>query len=176
MKLGSGVTFFKVRPDDNGKSQVTCIICKSKGRCRCEKLEQETRNRPEWRRVFAGVARMSKLGNAGERRLQRRYNVCLAVHFRVFNGGTLSRWRTGETCDMSTEGLKLQYRQPLKSNALLEMVVDWPVKQADLYPIWLRAVGRVVRSHAEYTAVRMHFCEMITEKVTTQLADAASNS
>jgi hypothetical protein len=114
--------------------------------------------------------------NLGEQRLGRRYKICLAVRFRVTDGTTLSKWRNGKTCDVSTEGLKLQYRQRLKSNALLEMVIDWPVKQDDLYPICLRAVGRVVRSHAEYATVRMSFCKMVIEKATTQLAEAASGS
>jgi hypothetical protein len=114
--------------------------------------------------------------NLGERRLGRRYKICFAVRFRVIDGTTLSKWRTGKTCDVSTEGLMLQYRQPLNSNALLEMVIDWPVKQDDLYPIWLRAMGQVVRSHAEYAAVRMLFCEMVIEKATTQPLTAASNS
>lgn len=114
--------------------------------------------------------------NLGERRLCRRYKICLAVRFRVTDGTTLSKWRTGKTCDVSTEGLMLQYRQPLNSNALLEMVIGWPVKQDDLYPIRLRAMGEVVRSHAEYAAVRIHFCEMVIEKATTQLTDAGSSS
>jgi hypothetical protein len=114
--------------------------------------------------------------NLGERRLGRRYKICLAVWFRVTDGTTLSNWRSGKTCDMSTQGLRLQYRQRLKSNALLEMVIDWPVKQDDLYPIWLRAVGRVMQSDGEYAAVRMHFCKMVIEKATAQLAEAASSS
>jgi hypothetical protein len=35
MKLGSVMALFKLMPYYNKKHKVICIICKSKGRCRC---------------------------------------------------------------------------------------------------------------------------------------------
>jgi PilZ domain len=116
------------------------------------------------------------MGNAGERRQHRRYKVGLAIQFRVSEGRTLSKWRVGRTCDMSTGGVIFRCGQPLPVNAHIEMIIDWPSKQDNRYPICLRAAGHVVRRHGRMMAVRMTFCQMYIEKATFPPGAAASNS
>ena len=116
------------------------------------------------------------MGDAGERRLSRRYKLRLAVQFRVSEGRTLSRWRAGRTCDMSTSGVIFRCGQPLPTNSHIEMVINWPSQRDDLQPICLRAAGQVVRSHGRKVAVRMTFCRMVIETATSPPKTAASGT
>ena len=104
------------------------------------------------------------MGKAEERRLRWRYKVGLPVQFRVTEGKTVSRWRTGRTCNVSTSGVLFRCAQNLPENAHVEMIIGWPAKQGDLYPISLRAAGDVVRIRGRKIAVRMTFCRMVIEK------------
>ena len=103
------------------------------------------------------------MGDAAERRLSRRYKIRLPIQFRVSEGRTISRWRRGRTCDVSTRGIVFRSGQPVPAHAQVEMIVDWPSKRDDLYPITLRAAGHVVRSEGRKIAVRMTFCRMVIE-------------
>jgi c-di-GMP-binding flagellar brake protein YcgR len=115
------------------------------------------------------------MGNTGERRQSRRYKIGLTLQFRVSEGRTISRWRAGKTCDMSTGGLVFRCGQELPVNAHIEMIIDWPSKQ-DEQPICLRAAGHVMRRQGRKIAVRMTFCRMVIEKPAMAPKAAASNS
>ena len=43
-------------------------------------------------------------------------------------GGTIPKWRTGSTCNMSTRGVSFHCGEPLPLSAHIEMVLDWPVR------------------------------------------------
>src|SRR5262252_6120521 len=90
-----------------------------------------------------------------ERRLNQRYDVHLPIHFRVSQKGVTSRWGTGITCDISSNGVSFRCRRPLPVGAHVEMIIDWPARHDDSYPIDLQATGFVVRSTATRAAVRM---------------------
>ena len=113
------------------------------------------------------------MGNSGERRLSGRYKVGLAIQVRGSEGRTVSRWRTGKTCDISTSGVMFRCGQTLPVNAQVEMIIDWPAKQDNLYPIFLLAAGDVVRIRGRKMAVRMSFCRMVIEKAPTKPMVAA---
>ena len=115
------------------------------------------------------------MGKTGERRLSRRYKIGLAIQFRVSDGRTMSKWRAGRVCDMSTRGINFRCGQLLPVNAQIELVVDWPVKYDDRSPICLRAAGYVVRSHGRKTSVRMTFCRMVIETATSSVGTTDSN-
>ena len=115
------------------------------------------------------------MGNVGERRLSRRYKVGLAVQFRVSEGRSISRWRSGKICDMSTSGVVFRCSQPMPVNSHIELIIEWPSKQDDLHPICLRAAGHVVRSHGRKVAVRMTFCRMVIERAVAAPRAAAFN-
>jgi hypothetical protein len=46
MKLGSVIALFKLVPGYNKKCKVICILCKSKGRCRCGTVDRWTPQPP----------------------------------------------------------------------------------------------------------------------------------
>ena len=90
-----------------------------------------------------------------ERRTGRRYDLRLPIHYRISQKGGVPRSGTGMTCDISTGGLSFRCRRPLNPGAHIEIVVNWPAKFGDLYPIDLQITGFVVRSDGNRTAVRL---------------------
>jgi hypothetical protein len=104
-----------------------------------------------------------------ERRTSNRYDVRLQVHYRVSQRGGMDRSGTGTTYDMSSSGLSFRSRKPLPIGAHLEMVIEWPARYEDIYPIDLQATGFVVRSENGRTAVR------VTSRKFRVLADSAQS-
>ena len=92
---------------------------------------------------------------AGERRRNRRFHLRLPIHYRVSLKGEPPRSGSGMTLEMSTTGLSFRSRRALPVGAHVELVVDWPAKFRDAYPIDLQITGFVVRSENGRTAVRM---------------------
>jgi hypothetical protein len=90
-----------------------------------------------------------------ERRRNRRYELRLPLHYRVANKGSLPLSGSGNTCDLSSSGLSFRCRRPLPVGAHIEIVVDWPSKYADLYPIELHVTGFIVRSLGGRIGVRV---------------------
>jgi PilZ domain len=90
-----------------------------------------------------------------ERRASNRYDVRLPIHYRISQRGGIERSGTGTTFEMSSTGLSFRSRKPLPIGAHLEMIVEWPARYGDLYPIDLQATGFVVRSESGRTAVRV---------------------
>jgi hypothetical protein len=92
---------------------------------------------------------------AGERRATRRYDLHFPVHYRVSQKGALVRFGTGMTCELSANGLSFRCRKPLPVGAHIEIMVDWPAKYGDIYPIALQITGFILRSDGARTAVRL---------------------
>ena len=90
-----------------------------------------------------------------ERRASNRYDVRLQVHYRVSQRGGMDRSGTGITYEMRSNGLSFRSRKPLPIGSHLEMVIEWPARYDDVYPIDLQATGFVVRSENGRTAVRV---------------------
>jgi c-di-GMP-binding flagellar brake protein YcgR len=90
-----------------------------------------------------------------ERRQNARYDLRFPLHYHVSQKGVISRSGSGLTADISTTGVSFRCRKPLPEGAHVEMVIDWPAKYGDLYPVDLLITGFVVRSDAARTAVRM---------------------
>ena len=92
---------------------------------------------------------------AGDRRRNKRYELRLPLHYRLSLKGEAARTGSGLTLDMSTAGVSFRSRRPLPVGSHIEMVVNWPEKYADIYPIDLQVTGFVVRSDSNRTAIRM---------------------
>jgi c-di-GMP-binding flagellar brake protein YcgR len=90
-----------------------------------------------------------------ERRETRRYDLHLPIHYRVSQKGTITRWGTGTTREISTSGLSFRTRKPLPVGSHVEMIVDWPAKYSEEQPMDLQLTGFVVRSDGSRTAVRV---------------------
>jgi len=92
---------------------------------------------------------------AQDRRVAKRYELHLPIHFRISQKGLVARWGTGTTREMSTTGLSFRTRKPLPIGSHVEMIVDWPAKSVDDQPIDLQLTGFIVRSDGNRTAVRV---------------------
>ncbi len=92
---------------------------------------------------------------SGERRTARRYSLHLPLHYRVSQKSALVRAGSGMTCEISASGLSFKCRKPLPVGAHIEILVDWPAKYADIFPISLQVTGFVLRSESSRTAVRL---------------------
>jgi hypothetical protein len=92
---------------------------------------------------------------ADDRRIGRRYTVHLPLHYRVSEKGVMARQGTGTTRDMSTNGLSFRCRRSLPVGAHIEIIIDWPARLADSYPVDLQLTGFVVRSEGGRVAVRI---------------------
>ena len=92
---------------------------------------------------------------AQERRETKRYELHLPIHYRVSQKGSVARWGTGVTREISTTGLSFRTRKPLPIGSHVEMIVDWPAKYSEDQPIDLQLTGFIVRSDSHRTAVRV---------------------
>jgi len=93
--------------------------------------------------------------SAPDRRVNQRFPIHLPIHFRISQKGESSRWGSGITCDISAGGVSFRCRRPLPPRAHIEILIDWPAKYDDTYPIDLRGTGFIVRTDGTKTAVRM---------------------
>ncbi len=93
--------------------------------------------------------------NSIERRLNRRYDLHLPVHYKVSQKGGSPAIGTGTTKEMSTNGLSFRCRRALPVGAHVELVIDWPARYGDMNQIDLVLTGFVVRADTTRAAVRI---------------------
>jgi hypothetical protein len=94
-------------------------------------------------------------GTIIERRGHLRFDLRLPLRYRVSQKGAAPYTGTGITQDLSVNGISFRCRKPLPVGAHVELLVDWPAKHADLYPVELQVTGFILRSTSGKTAVRM---------------------
>jgi len=90
-----------------------------------------------------------------DRRASKRYDIELAVHFRVFVSRHMVHTGKGKTANMSSRGVLFRSGTPLTPGVNLELTVIWPVLFENRFPLQLRILGRVVRQDDRGTAVRV---------------------
>jgi hypothetical protein len=104
-----------------------------------------------------------------ERRTGNRYTVRLPIHYRISQRGGLERSGTGTTYELSSNGLSFRARKPLAIGSHLEMVIEWPARYGDIYPIDLQATGFVVRNDNGRTSVKVTSRKF---RILTQMAES----
>ena len=90
-----------------------------------------------------------------DRRDTTRYELRLPIHYNVSEKGALPRAGSGTTCDMSTGGLSFRCRRTLPVGAHIELLIEWPSRYGEIYPIDLLVTGFVVRSDGGKTGIRV---------------------
>ena len=98
-----------------------------------------------------------------DRRCRRRYDLDLAVHFKVMKNYLVTHTGAGRTLNMSSKGIAIQTADTLKPGSYVEISVAWPVMLNQSCPMKLVVSGRVVRSNGESTAVAMDRYEFRTQ-------------
>ena len=90
-----------------------------------------------------------------DRRVNRRYEVHLPVHYRVSQRGFFPLEGTGTTRDMSSVGLSFRCRRPLPVGGHIELCIDWPARPDAATPLELVLTGILIRSDGGRSAVRI---------------------
>lgn len=65
----------------------------------------------------------------------------------------------GATRNISSRGLMVETGEALLPGEELDLVVDWPIKLENLYPLELRVSGRVLRITPAGTVLKISRCE-----------------
>jgi hypothetical protein len=107
-----------------------------------------------------------------DRRSSRRYPINAALEYRfvlkrkAVNG-------TGETVNLSGDGVLFKTANPLPSGVLIELSVAWPARLDNLIGLKLHVVGKIVRNDGGFTAVMFRSHEFRTRKSATHNSQAA---
>ena len=100
------------------------------------------------------------------RRKKTRFPVQRELRYKVLDGKTVVAHGTGATLDISSNGASFRPAEPLeplKSGALIELSISWPVWLGDETPIRLVIFGKVVRSMADWAACAIDQHEFRTQ-------------
>jgi hypothetical protein len=89
-----------------------------------------------------------------DRRNRRRFGLHLSLRYRHLEKRVEHSWNEGITRDISRGGVAFKGGQALPVGSLVELRIDWPVRQEGR-PIDLHATGIVVWSASGKTAVRI---------------------
>ena len=108
-----------------------------------------------------------------DRRDRRRYDMDLSVHYKVVKHYQVCQSGTGKTINFSGGGVAFEGGEALKPGSSVELAIAWPVMLNSSCPLKLVVTGKVVRSSAALTAVRMERYEFRTQGVRAMQARAA---
>ena len=108
-----------------------------------------------------------------EQRQSHRFNVRMAIRYRVSLKGTDGRWHTSVTRDMSKDGVSFKTRQPLPIGAHVELRIEWPARYDTSSQVDLLATGFVVRSDHSQTGVRISSHRFLVSQLSTELTKTA---
>ena len=89
-----------------------------------------------------------------DRRAKRRYDLRLAIQFRISRSGKTSPWFTADMVDMSSSGVSFRCETTCPVGAYVEMLIDWPVQREDMNSLSVTATGVVVRNKRGRVAAR----------------------
>jgi PilZ domain len=99
----------------------------------------------------------------GDRRSRRRYPIDLVVQYKIFGQYQIVQSGKGKTINLSAGGIACAFDEILKPGSTIELSIAWPVLLNKTCPLKLVVSGKVVRSDAALTAVRMERYEFRTQ-------------
>jgi hypothetical protein len=97
----------------------------------------------------------------GDRRANRRYHFELESRFSYEDAG-IQRLGAGFTEDLSRGGIRFQTDNPPPDGAEIELRIAWPFLLQDVCPLELLVWGRIIRTDAAGTVLRMTSYEFRT--------------
>ena len=143
------------------------------------KLEPESQKNPEvvlrTKRPKDGDPLDELIGEiGGDRRNRRRYEIDLNVQYKIFRQYQVAQTGAGKTINLSGGGIACEFDEVLKPGSVIELAIAWPVLLNRNCPLKLVVTGKVVRSDAALTAIRMERYEFRTQGVRAMHAAAAA--
>jgi len=109
-----------------------------------------------------------------ERRANKRYELRFPLRYRISQKGVPAYSGISLTLDLSASGIAFRCRKSLPVGSHIELLVDWPAKYRDAYPIELHVTGFVLRSANGRTAVRMTSHRLRVSETASQTAQASA--
>jgi hypothetical protein len=111
-----------------------------------------------------------------DRRDRRRYDLDLSLQYKVVRHYQVCQSGTGKTINFSGGGVAFESGDVLRPGSAIELSIAWPVMLNSTCPLKLVVTGKVVRSSAAMTAVRMERYEFRTQALRTMQMRAAGYS
>jgi hypothetical protein len=99
----------------------------------------------------------------GDRRNRRRYNINLRLQYKLFIQGHVAQTGAGKTVNLSGGGVACELDETLQPDSSIELAIAWPVLLNRTCPLKLVVTGKVVRSNAALTAIRIERYEFRTQ-------------
>jgi hypothetical protein len=97
-----------------------------------------------------------------DRRDRRRYDIDLALHYKVLGQHHVDQSGAGKAVNLSAGGIAIAIGEVLTPGSTVELAVAWPVLLNQNCPLKLVVTGKVVRSTQAMTAIRMERYEFRT--------------
>ncbi|MGO9010332.1 MAG: PilZ domain-containing protein [Bryobacteraceae bacterium] len=92
---------------------------------------------------------------AGDRRRDKRYELELALRWKLIRRRRLLESGEGRTVDVSSGGILFDAGRPLPPGLNVELLITWPVMLHNVAPLQLMVYGKIIRSGGQRTAIRM---------------------
>jgi hypothetical protein len=108
-----------------------------------------------------------------DRRNRRRYDIDLDLQYKVVKHYQVCQSGAGKTVNFSASGVAFESEEGLRPGTTVELAIAWPVMLNSTCPLKLVVTGKVVRTAAKLTAVRMERYEFRTQGVRAIQARAA---
>jgi PilZ domain len=108
-----------------------------------------------------------------ERRGTDRFPIESELRYKLVENKEVTEPGTGRTLNMSSKGILFTTATRLPLGRRVELSVDWPAQLSETCGLKLVALGRVVRSSAEVSAIRIDKYDFRT-RATARLKVAAS--
>ena len=106
--------------------------------------------------VFMRTAQQGSQTFEGKsRRATHRYAVKTPLRYRIPGGEINTAWKSGETLDMSVDGIFIDTPEAAPVGTELELEIDWPGLYHGKPMVRLLVIGSVVRNDGRGTALRI---------------------
>ncbi len=112
-------------------------------------------------------------GGISDRRGTRRFPVQEDVKYSIEISKTSKASGTGKTLNFGSGGILFTTHERLPVGRTVELSVSWPARLGGNCPLQFVATGRVVRSDADYAAVRIVRYEFRTRGAKATVASSA---
>src|ERR1700730_6680323 len=93
-----------------------------------------------------------------------RYPIRLDLQYKLLKHGPVNRTGSGTTLNISTGGIFFETDDPLPKHGQIDVEMNWPFLLDGAGPLKLLVQGRIVRTDARRTAVKVSRYEFHTSK------------
>jgi len=98
-----------------------------------------------------------------DRRSKHRFAIRRELHFKVLEGERAVATGSGQTIDMSSEGVAFEAAGKFKPGTLVQLSISWPVLLDETCLMQLMIVGRIVRAAKRAVACTIDRYEFRTQ-------------